>query len=206
MFLKRLWVSTFWCIICFSVIMLLQFKQLSFHPIYCASVQWLIPWSHLSLHVVSWDLQVVSVLPWADAKQLAGKFFDWSFPFNFLYSFQNMFVHSKFVLSHFSVVYRGGRMTQQTISQWFLHSGVGIWILFYKFSDFGTALFFHILFLFPKKVVWWLTFCTVSCWVNCQLNCQVILIFVIITKVNIKTDCYLINCNFLKHWVKLFCC
>ncbi len=77
----------------------------------------------------------------------AGRFFDWTFSFNHFYSFQNICFHFKVFLFHFSVVCKGGgQITQQYISQLFLHLGVGSvlggGISFPDYMDFSIALFF----------------------------------------------------------------
>ncbi len=94
----------------------------------------------------------------------AGRFFDWPFPSNHFYCFQNVYFHLKFYLSHFSVVCKGGykwhnKPCQKVFCTWGgicnsgwctlgrdLFSGF-IWI-------FVQLSFFHIQFSFSKRVAW----------------------------------------------------
>ena len=89
--------SIFWYIICFPIIILLQFQKLRlFRPICFAKIQRLISQAPVTLYVLSCEPQVASVLPWADTKQCTGKFFDWSFSFNRWYYFQCICFHFNF--------------------------------------------------------------------------------------------------------------
>jgi hypothetical protein len=74
----------------------IQTAQTCFHPFCSSKIQRLILQAPVPLQDVCWEPQVVSVLPWADAKQFANIFFDLSFSFNHWYCFQHICFHFKF--------------------------------------------------------------------------------------------------------------
>ena len=51
---------------------------------------------YIVLFVVSWEPHVVSIFPWADTKQWAGKFLTGLFSFKYFYSFHNICSYCKF--------------------------------------------------------------------------------------------------------------
>ena len=91
----------------------------TFSQICFAKIQGLISQVPVPLHVVSWEPQVVSILPLAATEQCAGKFLTGLYLLTTGIVSNTYAFTLSFIFSHFSVVCGGGggQMTQQTISQ-----------------------------------------------------------------------------------------
>ncbi len=145
--------SIFWWIICFAVIILLQSKQLRlFYPICFAKIQRLLLQTPVSLHCVSWEPQVVSVLPWVSKKQWTGQVLNGFLLLMIVILFKAYAFTLSIVFSHFWVVCREGAWHNKPFHNYFCALGWGIFSGFLWI--FSLLFFLHIQFLLSKSVVW----------------------------------------------------